>query len=149
MEATERLEDADGDVLTTASTGAPDLSALAAGLSIEATAEEVAPSIDRAVRSLGNEVKIPGFRKGHVPRKILESRIGRDARRDEEPHEDHEAEREVRNVKTRRTTMGGWAQPRYQRHIENFHLHHIKEVIDVLAVANALRMAWTGELRET
>jgi peptide chain release factor subunit 1 len=43
-----------------------------------------------------------------------------------------ETEREVKNVKTRRTTMGGWSQPRYQRHIENFHLHHMKEVIDVL-----------------
>jgi peptide subunit release factor 1 (eRF1) len=43
-----------------------------------------------------------------------------------------ETHREVRNVKTRRTTMGGWAQPRYQRHIENFHLHHMKEVVDVL-----------------
>jgi len=43
-----------------------------------------------------------------------------------------ETEREVKNQKTRRTTMGGWSQPRYQRHIENFHLHHIKEVIDVL-----------------
>jgi peptide chain release factor subunit 1 len=40
--------------------------------------------------------------------------------------------REIRNVKTRRTTMGGWSQPRYQRHIENFHLHHMKEVVDVL-----------------
>jgi peptide chain release factor subunit 1 len=43
-----------------------------------------------------------------------------------------EAEREVNNQKTRRTTMGGWSQARYQRHIENFHLHHIKEVVDVL-----------------
>jgi peptide chain release factor subunit 1 len=43
-----------------------------------------------------------------------------------------EADREVKNVKTRRTTMGGWSQPRYQRHIENFHLLHVKEVIDVL-----------------
>src|SRR5687768_17846504 len=43
-----------------------------------------------------------------------------------------ETEREVKNVKTRRTTMGGWSQPRYQRHIENFHLQHMKEVIDVL-----------------
>ena len=43
-----------------------------------------------------------------------------------------EVEREVKNVKTRRTTMGGWSQPRYQRHVENFHLHHIKEVVDVL-----------------
>ena len=40
--------------------------------------------------------------------------------------------REVRNTKTRKTTMGGMSQPRYQRHIENFHLHHIKEVVEVL-----------------
>jgi hypothetical protein len=43
-----------------------------------------------------------------------------------------EAEREVRNIKTRRSAMGGWSQPRYQRHNENFHLHHIKEVTEVL-----------------
>ena len=43
-----------------------------------------------------------------------------------------EARRAVQNVKTRRTSMGGWAQPRYQRHIENFHLHHMKEVVDIL-----------------
>ena len=43
-----------------------------------------------------------------------------------------EARRVVQNVKTRRTTMGGWSQPRYQRHVENFHLHHIKEVVDIL-----------------
>lgn len=43
-----------------------------------------------------------------------------------------EAQREVKNVKTRRTSMGGWSQPRYQRHNENFHLQHIKEVVDVL-----------------
>lgn len=38
----------------------------------------------------------------------------------------------VNNVKTRRTAMGGWSQARYQRHIENFHLHHMKEVTEVL-----------------
>jgi peptide chain release factor subunit 1 len=43
-----------------------------------------------------------------------------------------EAERQVTNTKTRRTTMGGWSQARYQRHIENVHLHHMKEVVDVL-----------------
>ena len=43
-----------------------------------------------------------------------------------------EAQQEVKNVKTRKTSMGGWSQPRYQRHIENFHLHHMKEVVDVL-----------------
>ncbi len=43
-----------------------------------------------------------------------------------------ESDREVRNVKTRSTTQGGWSQARYQRHLENFHLAHIKEVVDTL-----------------
>jgi peptide subunit release factor 1 (eRF1) len=43
-----------------------------------------------------------------------------------------ETQREVRNVKTRKSSMGGWSQARYQRHRENFHLHHMKEVVDVL-----------------
>jgi peptide chain release factor subunit 1 len=43
-----------------------------------------------------------------------------------------EAQRGVVNTKTRRTTMGGWSQARYQRHIENFHLLHMKEVVEVL-----------------
>jgi peptide chain release factor subunit 1 len=43
-----------------------------------------------------------------------------------------EAQHEVRNVKTRKTSMGGWSQARYQRHLANFHLHHLKEVVDVL-----------------
>jgi peptide chain release factor subunit 1 len=42
------------------------------------------------------------------------------------------ADREVKNVKTRWTSQGGWSQARYQRHIENFHLQHVKEVVDAL-----------------
>lgn len=51
-------------------------------LSVTATADEVAPALDRAVRDLGSQVKIPGFRQGKVPRKILEQRIGVDALQD-------------------------------------------------------------------
>jgi peptide chain release factor subunit 1 len=40
--------------------------------------------------------------------------------------------REVQNVKTRSTSEGGWSQARFQRHISNFHLHHVKEVVDAL-----------------
>lgn len=43
-----------------------------------------------------------------------------------------ESEKQVTNTKTRRTSMGGWSQARYQRHVENFHLHHMKEVVDTL-----------------
>src|SRR6185436_11495059 len=41
-------------------------------------------------------------------------------------------DREVKNVKTRGTSQGGWSQARYQRHIENFHLHHVKDVVETL-----------------
>ena len=41
-------------------------------------------------------------------------------------------EAHVTNVKTRGNSMGGWSQARYQRHRENFHLHHMKEVVTVL-----------------
>jgi len=43
-----------------------------------------------------------------------------------------EEERDVTGVKTRWTKQGATAQARYQRHIENFHLHHAKEVVAVL-----------------
>jgi peptide subunit release factor 1 (eRF1) len=43
-----------------------------------------------------------------------------------------EARHEVTNVKTKKTSMGGWSQARYQRHTENFHLHHMKEVVEML-----------------
>lgn len=38
----------------------------------------------------------------------------------------------IQGVKTRRTTQGGWSQARYQRHVENYHLRHIKDVVDAL-----------------
>ena len=42
------------------------------------------------------------------------------------------AEHEIKGIKTKRTSQGGWSQARYQRHIENFHVQHAKEVIDAL-----------------
>lgn len=38
----------------------------------------------------------------------------------------------IEGVKTRRTTQGGWSQARFQRHVENYHLQHIKEVVAAL-----------------
>lgn len=43
-----------------------------------------------------------------------------------------ETQQQVKNVKTRKTSMGGWSQARYQRHIENYHSQHMKEVVDIL-----------------
>ena len=39
---------------------------------------------------------------------------------------------EIQNTKTNRTEVGGWSQMRYQRHIDNFHEQHAKEVIEEL-----------------
>ena len=41
-------------------------------------------------------------------------------------------EQTVQNVKTKHTSVGGWSQARYQRHEENYHLHHVKEVVQIL-----------------
>jgi peptide chain release factor subunit 1 len=43
-----------------------------------------------------------------------------------------ESGQDVKNVKTRKTSQGGWSQARYQRHLANFHLQHLKEVADTL-----------------
>ena len=40
---------------------------------------------------------------------------------------------EVAGIKTKRMKIGGMSQARYQRHTENFHMHHAKEVVDVVA----------------
>jgi len=43
-----------------------------------------------------------------------------------------ERSEQVTGEKTRRHSQGGWSQARYQRHIENLHLQHVKDVIDNL-----------------
>jgi trigger factor len=47
-------------------------------LQVEVTPEEFAPDLDRTYRKLAQEVRIPGFRKGKVPRQIIDARVGRD-----------------------------------------------------------------------
>jgi peptide chain release factor subunit 1 len=44
----------------------------------------------------------------------------------------HEHTIDIEGQKTKHVKVGGWSQARYQRHVENFHLHHVKEVVDVL-----------------
>ena len=43
-----------------------------------------------------------------------------------------EREKTIVGEKTRRSSKGGWSQARYQRRGDNFHLHHIKEVVETL-----------------
>jgi len=52
-------------------------------LAIEITFDELKPAFDAAYKKIGAEVRIPGFRPGKVPARILEQRIGRPAILDE------------------------------------------------------------------
>ncbi len=45
-------------------------------LEIEVPVEEVSDALDKAYRKVVKKVSVPGFRKGKVPQKILESRFG-------------------------------------------------------------------------
>jgi trigger factor len=48
-------------------------------LTIEVPEEEFAKDLARAYRKISQQVRIPGFRKGKVPRRIIDAQIGREA----------------------------------------------------------------------
>ncbi|HWE88098.1 MAG TPA: trigger factor [Pseudonocardiaceae bacterium] len=52
-------------------------------INVEVPFAELKPSFDRAYRKLASQVRIPGFRPGKAPARVLESRIGRGAVLDE------------------------------------------------------------------
>ena len=52
-------------------------------LSVEVDEQEFEKALDSAFRRIAREVRIPGFRPGKAPRRILEARIGTEAARQE------------------------------------------------------------------
>ena len=48
-------------------------------LTVEVPFDELKPSMDEAYRRIGSQVTIPGFRKGKVPARIIDQRVGRGA----------------------------------------------------------------------
>jgi trigger factor len=48
-------------------------------LTVKVPFDELKPSLDRAYKTIGRQVQVPGFRKGHVPPRIIDQRIGRGA----------------------------------------------------------------------
>ena len=48
-------------------------------LIIEVSPEAFKPSLDHAYEHIGEQVNVPGFRKGKIPKAILEQRVGRPA----------------------------------------------------------------------
>ncbi len=52
-------------------------------LSVQVGSDEVDKAVDAAARKLAREVRLPGFRPGKVPRRVLEARMGHGALREE------------------------------------------------------------------
>ena len=46
-------------------------------INVEVPFDELKPNFDRAYKQLANQVRIPGFRPGKAPARVLESRVGR------------------------------------------------------------------------
>jgi len=52
-------------------------------LNVEVSFDEIQPSIDAAYKSIASQVNIPGFRRGKIPPRIIDQRVGRSAVLDE------------------------------------------------------------------
>ena len=48
-------------------------------LTVEVPFEELKPALDKAYKEISSQVNVPGFRKGKVPPRIIDQRIGRGA----------------------------------------------------------------------
>ena len=48
-------------------------------LTVEVAFDELKPSLDAAYQTIGAQVQIPGFRRGKVPARIIDQRVGRGA----------------------------------------------------------------------
>ena len=59
-------------------TDVEELSPTRVRLSVEVPFEELKPSLDKAYREVGRQVRIPGFRPGRVPPPVIDRRVGRD-----------------------------------------------------------------------
>ena len=58
-------------------TDVEELSPTRVRLSIEVPFDELKPSLDKAYREVGRQVRIPGFRPGRVPPPVIDRRVGR------------------------------------------------------------------------
>jgi trigger factor len=60
-------------------TDVEELSPTRVRLSVEVSFEELKPSLDKAYREVAQQARIPGFRPGKVPPRVIDMRIGRGA----------------------------------------------------------------------
>ncbi|MGH3410065.1 MAG: trigger factor, partial [Streptosporangiaceae bacterium] len=60
-------------------TDVEELSPTRVKLTIEVPFDELKPNVDRAYREVARQVRVPGFRPGRVPPRVIDQRIGRGA----------------------------------------------------------------------
>src|SRR6476469_2599398 len=48
-------------------------------MTVEVSYEELKPSLDAAYKTIGQQIQVPGCRKGKVPTRIIDQRVGRGA----------------------------------------------------------------------
>jgi trigger factor len=60
-------------------TDVEELSPTRVRLTIEVPFEELKPNVDRAYREVARQVRVPGFRPGRVPPRVIDQRVGRGA----------------------------------------------------------------------
>ncbi len=48
-------------------------------LHVEVPFDELKPDLDAAYKTIAGQIQVPGFRKGHVPTRIIDQRVGRGA----------------------------------------------------------------------
>ena len=58
-------------------TDVEELSPTRVRLTIEVPFEELKPNVDRAYREVARQVRVPGFRPGRVPPRVIDQRFGR------------------------------------------------------------------------
>ena len=46
-------------------------------LTVEVPFEELQPALDAAYRRIAAQITVPGFRKGKVPQRVIDQRVGR------------------------------------------------------------------------
>src|ERR1043165_5827432 len=45
-------------------------------LTVEVSADDFKRDLDKTYRKVSQSIKVPGFRKGHVPRRVIDAQVG-------------------------------------------------------------------------
>lgn len=87
-------------------TSAEPLSPTRVKLTIEVPFEEFKPSLDRAYKTIGSQIQVPGFRKGKVPPVVVDQRVGRSVVLDEALNSNLSTWYQQALLETRTTPLG-------------------------------------------